>query len=122
MGADKVKGLWLNRMSGAYTAWTCPFCNAPATQPTAAKAACESRTCACGAIGLAGPACDVDAIMEDAVGIFGSAVREDTRVNDSMLRHDVRLGEVEIRHGQKVPVKRGLLSKPLDWTSLWFRR
>jgi hypothetical protein len=73
-------------------------------------------------VGLAGPACDVDAIMEDATEIFGVAVREDTRLRDSKEEPDVRLAGVEIRHGETTPIRRSLLSKPLDWTSLWFRR
>jgi hypothetical protein len=105
-----------------YDAWICPFCDAVAAESTAASVQSESRTCACGAVGLAGPACDVDALMEDAVLIFGVAAREDTRMRDVTPQADARLPGVEMRHGRTVALKRGLLSRPLDWTSLWFRR
>jgi hypothetical protein len=105
----------------AYDAWVCPFCTGTATQSTASGGACDSRACACGAIGLAAPACDMDEILEDAVQIFGVAIREDTRLHDSMRQQDVRMPGIEVRHGRTVPVGQGA-GRIRDFMSLWFLR
>lgn len=106
--------------SGRYDAWTCPFCEVPAIRPTEAGVLCDSRTCECGAIGLAARACDRDEIIDDAIGLFGVGIREDTRGYDAMLLENVRMAGVDIRHGKTVPGPSG--RKGTDLTSLWFRR
>lgn len=110
----------LTASASGYDAWTCPFCNSRATQQTAARVLCDSRTCACGAIALAAPACDMDEIIDDAVGVFGVGIREDTRGYDSLILENVRMAGVEIRHGQTVAIKRSGSGKPRDYKSLWF--
>ena len=104
-----------------YNRWRCPFCGFVATQPTQGtprSLICESRTCSCNAVALAAPSVDLDEIIDDAVGIFGIAIRDESRGVDALMLGDIRRAGVEVRRGESVPARQGL---PLEYVSVWFR-
>jgi hypothetical protein len=109
----------MESMPDGYDCWSCPFCGTVATGETKEHVLCESRTCSCGAIALAAPACDQDEIIDDALGIFGVQIREETKGFDALLLSDLRDAGVEMREGQSARVSEGFWG---EYTSLWFRR
>ena len=108
MGAQRV-----------YDRWTCPFCGKHAASRTPERVLCSSRTCACGAIALAAPEVDQDEIIDDAIGVFGARIQEESRGFDARLLADLARAGVAIRNGERMT----LGDSPWGgWTSMWFRR
>jgi hypothetical protein len=102
-----------------YDRWTCPFCGKLAESQTQARVLCHSRTCACGAIGLAAPAVDQDEIIDDAIGIFRARIHAESHGFDARLLADLTRAGVAIRNGERVALRDGPWGV---WTSMWFRR
>ncbi len=102
-----------------YDDWLCPFCGAVATRETQDRVLCDSRSCSCGAIGLAAPVVDSDEIVDDALGVFGVQVSAESRGFDHLLLEDLRNAGVEVREGQRTRVGEGFWG---EYISLWFRR
>jgi RNA polymerase subunit RPABC4/transcription elongation factor Spt4 len=100
-------------------AWVCPFCGAVATLLTPRGVVSASRTCSCGAIGLAAPMRDLDEIVDDAINLFQVTVRGESRGYDALLLDDIRRSRVEIRTGEAGRAPTGLRQ---EYQSLWFRR
>src|SRR5262249_46744683 len=114
-------GDWRASMDGVrsgYDSWSCPFCGAVATLETKQRVISDSRTCSCGAIALAAPTADRDELVDDARGIFGISVREESRGMVPLQLEDFRHAGVEVREGQRAPVGEGFWG---DYTCLWFR-
>lgn len=99
-------------------AWPCPWCGASTTLPGNPSGICDSRRCACGAIGIAAPPRDTDEIVDDAIGVFGIADGYLTPFDSDRVAGLQRLG-VEVMEGPSIPASAINLS---DLRVLWFRR
>jgi hypothetical protein len=99
----------------------CPFCARTATRPTTPKPHCESRTCRCGAVVLGAPVGDIDEITDDAIGLFGVAIRPESTGSEVALRQEILRAGVAIRAGV---VRRVELGDGVDRRVqyVWFRR
>jgi hypothetical protein len=101
--------------------WVCAFCGEVARGETAPRPLCESRTCRCGAVGLANRACDFDEITDDAIGLFGVVTRPESRGDDLALRQDILRAGVEIRPGVVREVE-AFSGRRESIHHVWFRR
>jgi hypothetical protein len=102
-----------------FNRWVCPFCGSVAARETEQPVLCDSRTCSCGAIGLAAPTVDTDEIVDDALGLFRVRIREESRGYDALMLEDLRRTGVEVREGEGARIREGFWGQ---YTSLWFRR
>jgi hypothetical protein len=90
-----------------------------ATIATSGLVICYSRTCECGAIGLAAPPWDIGEITDDAISLFGVESHPESRGFDWLLKGDSRRSGVEVRMGELV---QGDPEMPNDLKFIWFRR
>ena len=87
-----------------YENWVCPFCGKAATLETKQRSLCESKTCPCGAIGLAAPTVDTDEIIDDALGMFSVQIREESIGLDARMLDDLARAGFDIREGERTRI------------------
>jgi len=87
-----------------YENWVCPFCGKTATLETKQRSLCESKTCPCGAIGLAAPTVDTDEIIDDALGMFSVQIREESIGLDARMLDDLARAGFDIREGERTRI------------------
>jgi hypothetical protein len=99
--------------------WQCPWCNSIAANESGLDTLCESRSCSCGALGLAHPSVDLDELVDEAIGIFQARINPSSHGYNDLLLEDVRQSGVEIVIGQCVDKPGGLLTR---YQHIWFRK
>lgn len=106
-------------MAADADAWRCPWCGEIAESAPEMRTMCQSRQCACGAIGICAPLRDSDEIVDDAVSIFGVHFEPTSTGFTDLQLVDVARAGVDIRGGRLV-LETGEVFPRLRW--IWFRR
>lgn len=101
-----------------YDSWNCPYCNSVASYKTEKPTLCDSRTCACGAIGLATPAVDSDLLAHDVNVLFNIKDDEDPINYRTILRDCLQNEGIECRSGDRIAVGESICA---EYISFWFR-